>query len=62
MKTLSTGEPSTLGSYKKIAKFFGKKAEDFIQQKIDDSTNGENEEVISNESQMMYLFGTMIDE
>ena len=61
MQSLSTGDPSTLGSYKQIAKFFGKKAEDFIQQKIEDSPNGENEEVIAAESQMLNLFGTMME-
>lgn len=62
MQTLSTGDDSTLGSYMKIAKFFGAKAEAYIQQKIDDSPNGEDEEVIAAESQVLYLFGNMLDE
>ena len=61
MKTLSTGDASTLGTYKKLAKIFGKKAEDFIQQKIEDSPNGENEEVIADETQMMILLSSMIE-
>lgn len=61
MKTLSTGDVSTLGTYKKLAKIFGKKAEDFIQQKIEDSPNGENEEVIADESQMMILLSSMME-
>lgn len=37
MVTLSTGDPSTLGTYKKIAVIFGQKAVDFIQTKIDEA-------------------------
>ncbi len=59
IKTISTGEPSTLGTYKKIAKFFGEAAEAFIQQKIDESTKGEDEEVIADERQMLYLLANV---
>ena len=55
MRTISTGEPSTLGTYLKIAKVFGENTERFIQDYIDKSPNGEDEEVIAEESQMLYL-------
>ena len=61
MKTISTGQPSTLGTYKKIAIVFGDKAVKFIQDKIDNSPNGEKEEVIADESQMMYLLSTFMN-
>jgi len=57
MNKLSTGDDSTLGSYLKIAKAIfsadsgGVK---FLEQKIKDSPNGENEEVIADESQMLH--------
>ena len=60
MRKLSTGDPSTLGSYKRIAKIFGDKAVNFIQTKIDESPNGENEEVLADERQMLVLFGSMV--
>lgn len=56
MKLLSTGVESTLGNYKKIAETFGEKAVAFIDKKIANSLNGENEEVIAAESQMIMLF------
>ncbi len=59
MKTLSTGDPSTLGTYKKLATIFGEKAQQFIQTKIDESPNGEDEEVIADERQMMLLLYTV---
>jgi hypothetical protein len=62
MKKLSTGQPSTLGSYKKLAKIFGNKAVAFIQSKIDESPNGESEEVLADERQMLQLLGSMIEE
>lgn len=55
MRKLSTGQDSTLGSYLKLAPFIGPKAEAFIKEKIIESPNGENEEVIADEGQMMYL-------
>lgn len=60
MKILSTGEPSTLGTYKKVANVFGNKAVKFIQKKIDESPNGEKEEVVASERQMMVLFGALV--
>ena len=61
MKKLSTGQPSTLGSYKKLAKIFGPTAVKFIQNKIDESPNGEKEEVLADETQMLALLGSMIE-
>ena len=58
MNTLSTGMPSTLGSYLKLCNmFFGEESVQtkFILEKIASSPNGANEEVIAEESQMMYL-------
>lgn len=62
MMTLSTGMPSTLGSYKTLCKiFFGEDSAQyqFIESKIIQSPNGEDEEVIADESQMLYLLSTM---
>ena len=61
MNKISTGEDATLGTYLKIAQFFGKKAEKFIQDKIKESPNGEEEEVIADERQMLQLLGSMMD-
>lgn len=58
MNTLSTGMPSTLGSYLKLCNiFFGEESVQtkFILEKIASSPNGAHEEVIAEESQMMYL-------
>ena len=58
MKRLSTGQPSTLGSYLVLCRaVFGPDSTqaDFIRRKIDESPNGEDEEVIADESQMIYL-------
>ena len=62
MNTLSTGMPSTLGSYLKLCNLvFGADSPQtkFIQKKIDESPNKENEEVIVEENQMIYLLGNM---
>lgn len=59
MTKLSTGADSTLGEYRKLAAtFFGadSKAVTFLDGKIKDSPNGENEEVLADEGQMMHLF------
>ena len=58
---ISTGQPSTLGTYKELAHIFGPKAVAFIQNKIDESPDGENEEVIADERQMLILFASMVD-
>ena len=60
MIKLSTGENSTLGEYRKIAKIFGKAAIDFIDEKIATSPNGKDEEVIADESQMLILFAHLV--
>jgi hypothetical protein len=60
MRYISTGEPSTLGTYLKIAKFFGPQVEEYIQEAIKRSPNGEEEEVVAEESQVLYLFGHMM--
>lgn len=49
-------ELKTLGYYKKICETeFPKRGLAFINQKITESPNGENEKVIAAESQMLYL-------
>jgi len=58
MITLSTGQPSTLGSYLRLCElFFGEDSAQvrFINQKITSNPNGADEEVVADESQMMYL-------
>jgi len=58
MTNLSIGMPSTLGSYLKLCNiFFGEESVQvrFINQKIASSPNGADEEVVAEESQMMYL-------
>ena len=58
MMKLSTGQPSTLGSYLKLCEvFFGADSVQakFINQKIATNPNGPDEEVVVEESQMMYL-------
>lgn len=55
---LSTGDDSTLGNYRKLCiAHFGaeSKAVQFIDKKIAESPHGENEVVIQNESQMLWL-------
>lgn len=62
MRKISTGEDSTLGTYRKIANIiFGEDspAVKFLDEKIAESPNGENEEVIADESQMLYLIANM---
>jgi hypothetical protein len=58
MNMLSIGMPSTLGSYQKLCNiFFGEDSAQakFINEKIASNPNGADEEVIAEESQMMYL-------
>ena len=60
MHILSTGEPSTLGTYLKWTEaLLGKDSigAKFFRDKIADSPKGEDEEVIQHESQMMVLIG-----
>jgi hypothetical protein len=60
MVKLSTGEDSTLGTYKKWAKVFGPDAVKFIEDKIKESPNGESEEVVADEGQMMLLMASFL--
>ena len=63
MRTISTGQPSNVETYYGISRFFGEKAHNFMQEYMD--TCGPNEEIIAEESQMLYLLaniGQMDDE
>lgn len=58
MKKLSTGDDSTLGSYRRLCTlFFGKDspATKFIEDKIAEHEKGEDEEVVTDESQVVML-------
>lgn len=57
MKRLSTGAPSTWGEYRKLTKLlFGEGKElRFIDREIARAPNGADEEVIADESQVLYL-------
>ena len=62
MMKLSTGQDSTLESYLLLCNvIFGKESAQskFIQSKVDESPNGLKEEVIAEESQMLFLLGNM---
>ena len=59
MNFISTGQPSTLKTYKGLAIIFGENAVQFIQDKIDESPNGENEEVLADERQMLMLLASL---
>ncbi len=64
MNTISTGEPATLGTYRKIAIALAgenSKAVQFFDEKIAASSNGENERVIAAESQVLFLISSMIE-
>lgn len=65
MKKISTGEDSTLKTYRQIAYILGgfeeNEATKFIDEKIEESPNGEYEEVIADERQMMYLLMHIIN-
>lgn len=56
MNRISTGEPSTLEIYLAMCKImFGSdsRATKFIEEKIKDALNGKDEEVLTDESQMI---------
>ena len=58
MRKISTGENSTLGTYRKIAVLMSgeeSKAVEFLDRKISESPNGEDEEVIQDKRQMLLL-------
>jgi len=62
MQKLSTGQDSTLGSYRQLCNlFFGADSAQarFITEQILKSPNGVNEEVVAAEGQMMYLLFSM---
>ena len=64
MSKLSDGSLSTLGGYRRIAITLTgsekSKAVEFFDTKIAESPNGEDEEVIADESQMLMLIGSML--
>ena len=64
MRTISSGEPATLGTYRKIALVLSgsenSEVVKFFDKKIEGSPNGENEEVLADETQMMFLIITML--
>jgi len=63
MTKMSTGDDATLGNYRKMAEAVfgeGSKPVKFLDDKIADSPNGTNEEVIVDERQMVYLLGNMM--
>lgn len=66
MKYISTGQPSTLKTYREIAYILGgfkeNEATRFLDAKIENSPNKENEEVIANERQMIYMLMSIIKE
>jgi hypothetical protein len=58
MKKLSTGDDSTLGNYRKLSiEVFGAEspAVAYLDNLIAESSTGEDEEVLSDEAQMIYL-------
>jgi hypothetical protein len=62
MKKLSDGKDSTLGNYKALAiSLFGQESEavKLLDDKIKDSPEGENEEVLADESQMFFLLANL---
>lgn len=66
MKTISTGEPNTLGTYRNIAMALSgdknSKVARFFDDKIAKSIYGVEEKVIAAESQVMYLIITILSE
>lgn len=64
MRTISTGDPSTLGTYRRIVlALTGDEqhgAVRFFDEKIAESPNGEDEEVLADESQVMYLIAELL--
>ena len=67
MKTISTGEPSNLETYRNIALALSlqnenSKAVKFFDKKIQESPNKEKEEVIVDEREVIHLILTLIKE
>lgn len=62
MTKISTGQDSTLETYRQIAvALFGEQSKpvQFLDQKIAESSNKEKEEVVADERQMLYLLANM---
>ena len=66
MRTISTGEPSNLETYRNIALALtgnkNSKAVKFFDKKIQESPNKEKEEVIADEKEVIHLILTLIKE
>ena len=67
MRTISTGEPSNLETYRNIALALSlqnenSKAVKFFDKKIQESPNKEKEEVIADEREVIHLILTLIKE
>lgn len=61
---LSTGDPSTIGSYLKLSRaFFGAESSPvtYLLGLSRDSPKGEDEPILVDESQMIFLLGSMLD-
>lgn len=62
MRKLSTGQDSTLKSYRELSVvFFGEdsKAVEYLDKKIKSSSHGENEEILTDERQMIMLLSNL---
>lgn len=57
MRTISTGQPSTVGTYYGISRFFGEEAENFMKEYLD--RFGPDVEIVQDEGQMLYLFANL---
>ena len=66
MRTISTGEPANLETYRNIALALtgnkNSKAVKFFDKKIQESPNKEKEEVIADEREVIHLILTLIKE
>lgn len=62
MKHISTGQPSTLGTYRMLAVLYGPKAVAHMDKLIAEAPNGDQEEVIADETQMMHLLARLTTE
>ena len=64
MDTMSTGEPNTLKTYRKIALALSQDENSKVVKFFDDKIkkDGEDAKVIAHETQMMYLIITMLKE
>lgn len=60
--TLSTGDPSTLGNWRRLAAaFFGEETPQvaFLDAKIEESPNGPDEPVLANEGQLILMLANL---